>query len=113
MVLQAKVRQSRVKEERKKQQKSWVVNDMKEPPSPTAPPQPNPAMARPTPKPVDEDLYTLSPQLLYAKPNKACMHALGFFWRNTYLKFGLCELKTRKCEIFYKKQLHIIHIHMS
>ncbi|OAY32897.1 uncharacterized protein LOC110630405 isoform X2 [Manihot esculenta] len=66
----AKVRQSRVKEERKKQQKSWVVNDMKEPPSPTAPPQPNPAKARPTPKPVDEDLYTLSPQLLYAKPNK-------------------------------------------
>ncbi|KAF2284607.1 hypothetical protein GH714_027540 [Hevea brasiliensis] len=66
-----KVRQPRVKEEKRKQQ-SWVVGDVKEPPSPTAAPPSNPIMTRPTPKPVDEDLYKIPPELLYAKPKKAC-----------------------------------------
>ncbi|KAI4354184.1 hypothetical protein L6164_003076 [Bauhinia variegata] len=56
----AKVRDQHEKEEAKKQ--DWV-SDVKEPPSPT--PQP-----RPTPKPVDEDLYKISPELLYAKTKK-------------------------------------------
>lgn len=72
--LQGKVRHPRVKEEKKQQ--SWVVGDVKEPPSPTAaaPPPPNPTVTRPrtTPKPVDEDLYKIPPELLYAKPKKAC-----------------------------------------
>ncbi|KAJ9169833.1 hypothetical protein P3X46_017982 [Hevea brasiliensis] len=69
----AKLRRYRVKEEKKKQQQqSWVFGGMKEPPSPTAPP-PYPIMARQTPKPVDEDLYRVSPQLLCAKHKKARM----------------------------------------
>ncbi|EEF35096.1 conserved hypothetical protein [Ricinus communis] len=46
----AKVRQPRVKEEKK--QPNWVVSDMKEASSPTS----NLMASRPTPKPVDEDL---------------------------------------------------------
>jgi hypothetical protein len=38
---------------------NWV----KEPPSPTP-------MSRPTTKPVDEDLYKISPDLLYVKTRK-------------------------------------------
>ncbi|XP_039039363.1 uncharacterized protein LOC120177211 [Hibiscus syriacus] len=55
-----KVRQSNVKGKRQ----SWEINDVKEPPSPT------PIHHRPAPKPVDEDLYKISPHLLYAKARK-------------------------------------------
>ncbi|GAV70748.1 AvrRpt-cleavage domain-containing protein [Cephalotus follicularis] len=58
--------------DRKKQQ-NWVVSDVKEPPSP---PSPTP-LSRPTPKPVDEDLYKISPDLLYSKTKKK--RGLGFF----------------------------------
>uniref|UniRef100_A0A2N9H4M7 RIN4 pathogenic type III effector avirulence factor Avr cleavage site domain-containing protein n=1 Tax=Fagus sylvatica TaxID=28930 RepID=A0A2N9H4M7_FAGSY len=54
-----KVRDPYVKEAKKQ---SWS-GDLMEPPSPTTPP-------RPTPKPVDEDLYKISPELLYAKNKK-------------------------------------------
>ncbi|XVF81284.1 hypothetical protein PTKIN_Ptkin15bG0143200 [Pterospermum kingtungense] len=64
-----KVRQSHVKEG-KKQRWEEVVSDVKEPPSTTP-------VGRPTPKPVDEDLYKISPDLLYAKPKKK--RGLGFF----------------------------------
>lgn len=40
------------------------MTDLKEPLSPAAP------MPRPTPKPVDEDLYKISPELLYSKNKK-------------------------------------------
>ncbi|PPS11292.1 hypothetical protein GOBAR_AA09355 [Gossypium barbadense] len=46
------------------------INDVKESPSPTP-------LHRPTPKPVDEDLYKISPHLLYAKPRKK--RGLSFF----------------------------------
>ncbi|KAK6238798.1 hypothetical protein QUC31_004267 [Theobroma cacao] len=62
-----KVRQSHVKEGKKQ---NWEVSDVKEPASPTP-------LPRPTPKPVDEDLYKISPELLYAKPKKK--RGLGFF----------------------------------
>ncbi|XWS36622.1 hypothetical protein CRYUN_Cryun20dG0100600 [Craigia yunnanensis] len=62
-----KVRHSHVKEGKKQ---SWEVSDVKEPPSPTL-------LPRPTPKPVDEDLYKISPELLYTKPKKK--RGLGFF----------------------------------
>lgn len=42
---------------------NWVSNVVKEPQSPTP-------ISRPTPKPVDEDLYKISPELLYAKTTK-------------------------------------------
>ncbi|XP_021907377.1 uncharacterized protein LOC110821744 [Carica papaya] len=48
------------------------------PPPPPLPPPPPPAMMqRPTPKPVDEDLYKISPELLYAKTKKK--RGFGFF----------------------------------
>ncbi|KAF3435893.1 hypothetical protein FNV43_RR22985 [Rhamnella rubrinervis] len=66
-----KTRHGHVKEA--KNQK-WVAtnvdDDVKEPPSP-------PPMHRPTPKPVDEDLYKISPELLFAKHKKK--RGLGFF----------------------------------
>ncbi|XVF32075.1 hypothetical protein REPUB_Repub17cG0050600 [Reevesia pubescens] len=63
-----KVRESHAKEGKKQ---SWeVCSDVKEPPSPTP-------MGRPTPKPVDEDLYKISPELLFAKPKKK--RGLSFF----------------------------------
>lgn len=40
------------------------MSNVKELPSPTSP------IARPKPKPVDEDLYKISPELLYAKTRK-------------------------------------------
>ncbi|GMI98619.1 hypothetical protein like AT5G48500 [Hibiscus trionum] len=52
-----KVRQSHVKE-------GWEV---KQPAAAAASPIP---MSKPTPKPVDEDLYKISPDLLYAKTKK-------------------------------------------
>ncbi|KAK8701881.1 hypothetical protein V6N13_020259 [Hibiscus sabdariffa] len=63
-----KVRRSNVKEGKRQ---SWESSDVKEPPSPT------PIHHRPTPKPVDEDLYKISPHLLYAKPRKK--RGLSFF----------------------------------
>ncbi|KAL6271092.1 hypothetical protein ACE6H2_028003 [Prunus campanulata] len=62
-----KSRQSNVKEAK---EQSWVVSDVKEPPSP-------PPRHRPTPKPVDEDLYKISPETLYAKTRKK--RGFGFF----------------------------------
>lgn len=44
-------------------EKSWA-SDFKEPMSPAF-------VSRPTPKPVDEDLYKIPPELLYAEPKKA------------------------------------------
>ncbi|KAF9688451.1 hypothetical protein SADUNF_Sadunf02G0198500 [Salix dunnii] len=59
----AKMRRPRAKEEKREQ--SWeVTGDVKESPSPP------PLSTRPTPKPVDEDLYKISPELLFAKPKK-------------------------------------------
>jgi len=45
------------------------VSNVKELPSPTSPIQ------RPKPKPVDEDLYKISPELLYAKNRKVLLVA--------------------------------------
>ncbi|KAM1007130.1 hypothetical protein PS2_003739 [Malus domestica] len=61
-----KMRQSHVKEVKGQ---SWMVSDVKEPPSP-------PPSRRPTPKPVDEDLYKISPHL-FAKSKKK--RGFGFF----------------------------------
>ncbi|XP_024024219.1 uncharacterized protein LOC21398927 [Morus notabilis] len=63
-----KVRDPHVKEA--KHQSNWVTDDAKEPPSP-------PPVHRPTPKPVDEDLYKISPELLYGKHRKK--RGLSFF----------------------------------
>ncbi|KAL5562205.1 hypothetical protein UlMin_031952 [Ulmus minor] len=63
----AKVRDHHVKEAK---HQGWVTDDVKEPPSP-------PPFPRPTPKPVDEDLYKISPGLLYAKHKKK--RGFGFF----------------------------------
>ncbi|KAE8730564.1 hypothetical protein F3Y22_tig00002919pilonHSYRG00179 [Hibiscus syriacus] len=60
-----KVRQSHVKEDKTQ---SWEAGDVKQP----AGTEPNPdPTAKPTPNPVDEDLYKISPELLYAKTKKA------------------------------------------
>ncbi|GMP90216.1 hypothetical protein CsSME_00041445 [Camellia sinensis var. sinensis] len=45
--------------------KGWEVGDMKEPASHVSPPPPPPP--RNAPRAVDEDLYQISPDLLYAK----------------------------------------------
>ncbi|XP_039030440.1 uncharacterized protein LOC120164860 isoform X2 [Hibiscus syriacus] len=59
-----KVRQSHVKEDKTQ---SWEAGDVKQP----AGTEPNPdPTAKPTPNPVDEDLYKISPELLYAKTKK-------------------------------------------
>ncbi|XP_004510211.1 uncharacterized protein [Cicer arietinum] len=55
-----KVRSQHEKDVKKQ---NWVSNVVKEPQSPTP-------ISRPTPKPVDEDLYKISPELLYAKTTK-------------------------------------------
>jgi len=55
--MQEKVRCQHEKEAKKQ---NWVSN-VKELPSP---------ISRPKPKPVDEDLYKISPELLYAKTRK-------------------------------------------
>ncbi|KAK9282573.1 hypothetical protein L1049_005494 [Liquidambar formosana] len=64
-----RARHPHVKESKKQ---SWET-DVKEPPSPppVSPPR------RHTPKPVDEDLYKIPPELLYAKPKKKGV--FGFF----------------------------------
>lgn len=66
-------RRTKAREQRQtaKEKQSWKVNDeVMEPASPI------PA-SRPTPKPVDEDLYKISPHLLYSKSKKKGV--LGFF----------------------------------
>ncbi|GAB4830331.1 hypothetical protein Ancab_019969 [Ancistrocladus abbreviatus] len=47
--------------------------DIKEPPSPVQ----SPAFCRQVPKPVDEDLYKIPPELLHAKPRRK--RGLGLF----------------------------------
>ncbi|KAJ4847955.1 hypothetical protein Tsubulata_012166 [Turnera subulata] len=81
----AKVRHPRVKEEKKQQ--SWAVSDVKELPRPAA----SSPIPRPTPKPVDEDLYKIPAELLYAKPKKAGFCTLPFpFPRGGYAFLGCC-----------------------
>jgi len=53
----------RCQHEKGAKKQNWVSN-VKELPSPTSP------IPRPKPKPVDEDLYKISPELLYAKTRK-------------------------------------------
>ncbi|KAF5446482.1 hypothetical protein F2P56_032109 [Juglans regia] len=57
-------RRTKVREPKEDKKKSWVSADVVEPPASPTP------LPRPTPKPVDEDLYKISPELLYAKPRK-------------------------------------------
>lgn len=66
---QTKARKHSEKEGKKQ---NWV-NDVKDPSS-TSPSVVAEAevMKRATPKPVDEDLYKISPELLYAKTRKVC-----------------------------------------
>lgn len=66
-------RRTKAREQRQnaKEKQSWKVNDeVMEPASPIP-------ISRPTPKPVDEDLYKISPHLLYTKSKKKGV--LGFF----------------------------------
>ncbi|KAF4367564.1 hypothetical protein CsatB_024797 [Cannabis sativa] len=56
------------KEAKQHEYQSWVSDELKE----IAPPMP-----RPTPKPVDEDLYRISPELLFKKHKKK--RGLSFF----------------------------------
>ncbi|KAL6967943.1 hypothetical protein U1Q18_033746, partial [Sarracenia purpurea var. burkii] len=59
-----------------KKESSWVVCEVKEPPSPAAvsPQGKNPpSRPRKAPKAVDEDLYKISPELLYAKPKRVSL----------------------------------------
>lgn len=72
--MQNKTRHPQVKEAK---EQSWVVGEVKEPPSP--PPRP-----RPNPKPVDEDLYRISPELLYAKAKKVC-DVISYSTSNNYI----------------------------
>ncbi|GMI69200.1 hypothetical protein like AT5G48500 [Hibiscus trionum] len=62
-----KVRRSHVKEGRKQ---SWEASDVKQPAAAAAAAASPIPMAKRTPKPVDEDLYKISPDLLYAKTKK-------------------------------------------
>ncbi|KAE8685863.1 hypothetical protein F3Y22_tig00111088pilonHSYRG00041 [Hibiscus syriacus] len=63
-ILQTKVRRSHVKEDKKQ---SWKAGDVKQPAAAEASAIPT---AKPTPKPVDEDLYKISPDLLYTKTKR-------------------------------------------
>ncbi|CAI0559727.1 unnamed protein product [Linum tenue] len=78
---QGKVRQSRTKQgktmEKQQQQQAEIGYNLKECESvvvkePPSPPPNSTATTRRNPKPVDEDLYKISPELLYAssKPKK-------------------------------------------
>ena len=60
--LQAKGRKQHEKEAKKQK---WVHDEKELSGATTAP-----TLPRPTPKPVDEDLYKISPELLYAKSRK-------------------------------------------
>lgn len=65
--MQEKVRGPQDKDVKKQ---NWV-NSVKEPQN-TGP------ISRPTPKPVDEDLYKISPELLYVKSTKVTPHTHPF-----------------------------------
>ncbi|KAK7386248.1 hypothetical protein VNO78_26331 [Psophocarpus tetragonolobus] len=54
----------RCQHEKEAKKQNWVVSNVKEIPIPTSP------ISRPKSKPVDEDLYKISPELLYAKTRK-------------------------------------------
>lgn len=54
------------------EKEEWAVCDVKEPPSPVAPPP------RKAPKPVDEDLYRISPELLRAKSKRVSSLSTAF-----------------------------------
>ncbi|KAE9463667.1 hypothetical protein C3L33_04394, partial [Rhododendron williamsianum] len=54
------------------EKEEWAACDVKEPPSPVAP-QP-----RKAPKPVDEDLYRISPELLRAKSKRVSSLSTAF-----------------------------------
>lgn len=56
--------QTKGRREKDSKKKNWV-NNVKEPSSLSVP-----SLPRPIPKPVDEDLYKISPELLYAKARK-------------------------------------------
>lgn len=55
-------------QERETKLKNWISDDVDNSP-PSSPP-----LRRPTSKPVDEDLYKISPGLLYAKAKKVQPH---------------------------------------
>ncbi|XP_052211265.1 uncharacterized protein LOC127814071 isoform X2 [Diospyros lotus] len=69
-------RQPQVAKEAKKEA-NWVVCNSKDTPSPVASPPPPPPQPRKAPKAVDEDLYKISPELLYAKSKRR--GGWGFF----------------------------------
>lgn len=62
---------ARERQQNAKEKQNWKLSDeVMEPASPIP-------VSRPTPKPVDEDLYKISPHLLYSKSKKKGV--LGFF----------------------------------
>jgi hypothetical protein len=78
------MRRPRAKEE--KREPSWAVtSDVKESPSPP------PMSTRPTPKPVDEDLYKISPELLYAKTKKVGLTLLFLSFFQIEIPLLLCS----------------------
>ncbi|XP_028769701.1 uncharacterized protein LOC114727145 [Neltuma alba] len=66
---------ARKQNEKEGKKQNWV-SEVKEPSS-RSPSAAEPTMKKATPKPVDEDLYKISPELLYAKTRKK--RGLGFF----------------------------------
>ncbi|MBA0741700.1 hypothetical protein Gogos_014832 [Gossypium gossypioides] len=70
IVVPRRRKKGRKSNDKEGKRQNWEINDVKESPSPTP-------LHRPTPKPVDEDLYKISPHLLYAKPRKK--RGLSFF----------------------------------
>ncbi|KAK4270136.1 hypothetical protein QN277_023215 [Acacia crassicarpa] len=71
-------RRTKVRKQNEKvgKKQNWV-SDVKEPSSRSPDVVAEPAMKKITPKPVDEDLYKISPELLYAKTRKK--RGFGFF----------------------------------
>ena len=76
-------------------EEAWVVCEIrKEPPSPVSSPPPPPS--RKAPKPVDEDLYNLSPELLHSSPKRvshefhifSCVGSKVIF----YYSWGFCVI---------------------
>ncbi|XP_057472913.1 uncharacterized protein LOC130761436 [Actinidia eriantha] len=66
-------------------EEAWVVCEIrKEPPSPVSSPPPPPS--RKAPKPVDEDLYNLSPEVLHSSPKRK--RGWGFFSSCLMLTWG-------------------------
>ncbi|KAI9078943.1 hypothetical protein K1719_039092 [Acacia pycnantha] len=71
-------RRTKVRKQNEKvgKKQNWV-SDVKEPSSRSPDVVAEPAMKKMTPKPVDEDLYKISPELLYARTRKK--RGFGFF----------------------------------